>query len=240
MEAEEGDTPASGETPVLGDTPVPTEIPTCITPTSGETLPLGETPISENTMTSTLISDLQKQPSASDEEEDEERTGVVSSHGDEVPHIHGAGVGVGRSMNYGPLWFHPSLNIARLLNPLSSSEQPHPLISCPPHDQSCDLPCSSHDEPCDLPHPSYATPTCPPTNRNLESFLAICRRHFNFTPTDSAYAQRLYGMIEGAGEGGVEEEELREVCGSAVSEGGGGWSLQDHVTSLINLEMVSM
>ena len=145
----------------------------------------------------------------------------------------------GGSLCYGPIQLCPSLNVGRLLDCADTASRDQPLAS---HDQpsaSRDQPSVSHDQPSASHDQSRfvldATENRP-TNRSLCSYLELCRGHLGFDEGECHYVDTLYGKIKDAGKVGVEEEELEESCRDNHS----GRSFQDHVTALVNFEMVSL
>lgn len=169
------------------------------------------TPLEELTtplLNSALQQDLSDDEAEGEKEEEEEK-GVVSSG---LGPLMASGSG---SMNYGPLLLYPSLNVGRLLETSDSS----PFLS---RDLSSSLALLESSD-------------TQPTNRSLASYLKICRNHLRFGGRECEFALGLYQSIEAAGEKGVAEEELVNSCRGYP---GDGWSLHDHVTVMLNFEMV--
>ncbi len=176
-------------------------------------------------MTTPLLNSVLKRE-LSDAEEEEEERGGASSHGNH--RLEAGGVlnlleqaNISGSMNHGTLLLQPALSISRLLGFGSSHDLPRPL------------PETSHD--LSLSFDLAEASANQPTNRSVASYLRLGRAHLGFTEGESSCAQELYDRIEEAGERGVEEVELMDRFHGDVR---GGRGLQDHITALLNFEMV--
>lgn len=112
---------------------------------------------------------------------------------------------------HGSLLLHPACNVGKLLDPLDPAQS------------------------CDLPHPLLEASEGRPSEQSVTSYLDLCRQHLGFGDNECEFALGLYQRIQEAGEGGVEEAGLAESCHGDHT---GGRSLQDHVTALLNFEMV--
>ena len=196
-----------------------------------------DAPVSREIIRPLPDSDVPQEQVASEDENVE----AVTNEGDALPLFQE--VGMSAVVRHGPLMLYPSLSIGRLLDPLhpssssssSSSDLPHPHFPHSSCHQSCDVPPPLGEEPVHPPICSDKVSYLTPTNRNVESYISVCCDHFNFTSAECVYTRELYGTIEEAGEGGVEEEELWRVCANGRS----GRAKQDHLNLLVNLEMVS-
>lgn len=162
-------------------------------------------------LTTPMLNSVLQQELEEEEEGEEQEVGVASHPVcNEGTNLLAQAAGSG-AMNFGSLQLQPSLNIGRLLDPL-------------------------HPPSCDLPHPFLEASGNRPTNRSMASYLSICRDHLSFSEEECVCAVVLSRRIQEAGERGVMVAELTDSCyGNS-----GGRSLQDHIMTLLNFEMVSL
>ena len=74
---------------------------------------------------------------------------------------------------------------------------------------------------------------------SLTEYLQLCKRHLHMSEADQQYSGAVYGVIETQGDGGITKGELREHETLSPIPTNNHLTLDDHIQSLLNFEMVN-
>lgn len=111
-----------------------------------------------------------------------------------------------RVVDRGTVLIEPDMNVSVLLGPLPELSLPETL-------------CSSGETYSTLSSgsvlPDYPTiamaDSDPPTKRNLNSYLNLCRLRFSYTELECEYASIVYDFIDQGGASGIEQNQLKSI-----------------------------